>query len=130
MPRITLSGAGSTVFAKTLIGDVLSFPELGDSTIVLHDIDEERLRTSTIVAERIRSSLGVSARIESTTDRERALDGADFAMTTINVGGYEPATVTDFEVPKRYGLRQTIGDTLGIGGIMRALRTIPVLLDI
>ena len=98
--------------------------------IVLHDIDEERLRTSAIVAERIKSSLGVSASIQLTTDRERALEGADFALTTINVGGYEPATVTDFEVPKRYGLRQTIGDTLGIGGIMRALRTIPVLMDI
>ena len=130
MPRITFIGAGSTVFAKTLIGDVLSFPELEDSTIVLHDIDEERLRTSTIVAERLKSSLGVGARIEATTDRERALDGADFALTTINVGGYEPATVTDFEVPRRHGLRQTIGDTLGIGGIMRALRTIPVLLEI
>ena len=130
MPRITFIGAGSTVFAKTLIGDVLSFPELEDSTIVLHDVDEERLRTSTIVAERLKSSLGVGARIEATTDRERALDGADFALTTINVGGYEPATVTDFEVPRRHGLRQTIGDTLGIGGIMRALRTIPVLLEI
>lgn len=130
MPTITFIGAGSTVFAKTLIGDVLAFPELEGSTIVLHDIDEERLRTSAIVAERIKSSLGVSASIQSTTDRERALEGADFALTTINVGGYEPATVTDFEVPKRHGLRQTIGDTLGIGGIMRALRTIPVLLDI
>ena len=130
MSKITFIGAGSTVFAKTLIGDVLSCPELADSTITLFDIDAERLDTSTIVAERIKSSLGVSARIEATTDRQRALDGADFALTTINVGGYEPATVTDFAVPKRFGLRQTIGDTLGIGGIMRALRTIPVLLDI
>ena len=130
MPKITFVGAGSTVFAKTLIGDVLSFPELADSTITLFDIDEDRLTTSAIVAERIRSSVGAVARIEATTDRQRALEGADFAVTTINVGGYEPATVTDFAVPKRFGLRQTIGDTLGIGGIMRALRTIPVLLDI
>src|SRR5690554_2511846 len=117
MTKITFIGAGSTVFAKTLIGDVLTFPKLSDSTIVLHDIDENRLRTSAIVAERIRSTLGVGAEIVATTDREEALDGADFALTTINVGGYDPATVTDFEVPKRYGLRQTIGDTLGIGGI-------------
>ena len=130
MPKITFIGAGSTVFAKTLIGDVLSYPELGESTITLFDIDEERLSTSAIVAQRIKDVLGVGANIEATTDRERALDGADFAITTINVGGFRPATVTDFEVPKRYGLRQTIGDTLGIGGIMRALRTIPVLLDI
>lgn len=130
MPKITFIGAGSTVFAKTLIGDALGFPELADSTITLFDIDEDRLSTSAAVAARIRDTLGVSARIEATTDRERALDGADFAITTINVGGYRPATRTDFEVPKRYGLRQTIGDTLGIGGIMRALRTIPVLVDI
>ncbi|HET8984698.1 MAG TPA: alpha-glucosidase/alpha-galactosidase [Trueperaceae bacterium] len=130
MTKVTFVGAGSTVFAKTLIGDVLTYPELSDCTIVLHDIDPVRLETSAVVAERIRGSLGVGARIEATTDRERALDGADFAVTTINVGGYEPATVTDFAIPKRYGLRQTIGDTLGIGGIMRALRTIPVLLDI
>lgn len=130
MTKIAFVGAGSTVFAKTLIGDVLTYPELADATIALHDIDAGRLETSAIVAERIRSSLGVGARIESTTDRVQALDGADFVVTTINVGGYEPATVTDFAIPKRYGLRQTIGDTLGIGGIMRALRTIPVLLDI
>lgn len=130
MTKITFVGAGSTVFAKTLIGDVLTYPELADCTISLHDIDAARLETSTIVAERIRSSLGVGASIEATTDREKALDGADFVVTTINVGGYEPATVTDFAVPTRYGLRQTIGDTLGIGGIMRGLRTIPALLDI
>ncbi|MDY7078154.1 MAG: alpha-glucosidase/alpha-galactosidase [Chloroflexota bacterium] len=131
MPKITLIGAGSTVFAKNLLGDILSFPELADSTISLHDIDEDRLRTSEIVACKVAQTLGVHPTIETTTDRRAALDGADYAICMIQVGGYEPATVTDFEVPKKkeYGLHQTIGDTLGIGGIMRGLRTIPVLLD-
>src|SRR6476469_909778 len=130
MPKITFIGAGSTVFAKNLIGDILSFPELAESTISLFDINEERLRTSSIVAERLAGRLGVHPTIEATTDRKRALDGADYAINMIQVGGYEPATVVDFEVPKRFGLRQTIGDTLGIGGIMRGLRTIPVLLSL
>ena len=129
MAKITFIGAGSTVFAKNLMGDILSFPELADSTITLFDIDSERLRTSEIVANKLSGSLGVKPTIESTTDRKRALDGADYAISMIQVGGYHPATVTDFEIPKKYGLRQTIADTLGIGGIMRGLRTIPVLLD-
>lgn len=129
MPVITFLGAGSTVFAKALMGDLLSRPELADARIRLFDIDPERLRLSEAVGRRIASELGVPARIETTTDRERALDGADYALNMIQVGGYRPSTVVDFEVPKRFGLRQTIGDTLGIGGIMRALRTIPVLLD-
>ncbi|MDZ7703520.1 MAG: alpha-glucosidase/alpha-galactosidase [Trueperaceae bacterium] len=128
-PKITLIGAGSTVFAKNLVGDILSFPELADATLTLFDIDEKRLELSTAVAHRIASKLGVDATIIPTTDRERALDGADYALNMIQVGGYRPATVTDFDIPKKFGLRQTIGDTLGIGGIMRALRTIPVLLD-
>ena len=129
-PKITLIGAGSTVFAKNLLGDILGYEELATSTITLFDIDEERLGTSELVARRVADALGVSgtATIEATTDRREALDGADYALNMIQVGGYDPCTVTDFEVPKRYGLRQTIGDTLGIGGIMRALRTIPVLL--
>lgn len=129
MPKIAFIGAGSTVFAKNLLGDILSFPELADSTISLHDIDPERLRTTEIVAHRITDTLDVHPTIEATTDRRRVLDGADYALNMIQVGGYEPATVTDFEIPKKYGLRQTIADTLGIGGIMRALRTIPVLLE-
>src|ERR1700751_5155253 len=127
--KITFIGAGSTVFAKNLIGDILSFPELSDSTICLFDIDENRLRTSEIVAQRIAQTLKAPAPIQATTDRARALDGAAYAINMIQVGGYRPCTVTDFEVPKRYGLRQTIGDTLGIGGILRALRTVPVLLE-
>jgi alpha-galactosidase len=128
--KITFIGAGSTVFAKNLIGDILSFPELADSSICLFDIDEERLKTSEVVARRIAQTLGSSATVEATTDRARALDGASYAINMIQVGGYRPCTVTDFEIPKRYGLRQTIADTLGIGGIMRGLRTIPVLIDI
>lgn len=130
MPKIAFIGAGSTVFAKNLLGDILSFPELAGSTISLMDIDPERLRTSEIVANKVAEALGARPQIEATTDRRRALDGADYAICMIQVGGYQPATVTDFEIPKKYGLRQTIADTLGIGGIMRGLRTIPVLLDI
>ena len=127
--KITFIGAGSTVFAKRLIGDILSFPELANSKICLHDIDENRLKTSEIVARRITQTLGAQSTVEVTTDRSRAFDGATYAINMIQVGGYRPCTVTDFEIPKRYGLRQTIADTLGIGGIMRAVRTIPVLID-
>ena len=130
MTKICFVGAGSTVFAKNLLGDILSFPELSAATIALHDIDSERLATSELVARRIAATLDVSPTIEATTDRRSALDGADYVITMFQVGGYEPATVTDFEIPKRFGLRQTIADTLGIGGIMRGLRTIPVLLDL
>jgi alpha-galactosidase len=129
MPKITFIGAGSTVFAKNLMGDILGYPELSDATISLFDIDERRLDLSHRIGQRIATTLGASPTFEVTTDRERALDGADYAINMIQVGGYEPATVIDFEIPKRYGLRQTIGDTLGIGGIMRALRTVPVLLE-
>lgn len=129
MAKIVMIGAGSTVFARNLIGDILSFPELADSTIALVDIDAERLRTSEIVAHRVAEALGAHPVIEATTDRRQALPGADYVINMIQVGGY-PAALVDFEIPKRYGLRQTIGDTLGIGGIMRALRTIPVLLEI
>jgi alpha-galactosidase len=130
MTKIAFIGAGSTVFAKNLMGDILSFPELTDSTISLMDIDPNRLRTSEGVAHKINEVLGANAIIEATTDRRAALDGADYAICMIQVGSYKPATVTDFDIPKKYGLRQTIADTLGIGGIMRALRTIPVLLEI
>jgi alpha-galactosidase len=129
MPKITFLGAGSTVFAKNLLGDILSLPELATSTVSLFDIDADRLRTSEIVARRTADVVGARPCIEATTDRRAALDGADYALAMFQVGGYRPGTVIDFEIPKRYGLRQTIADTLGIGGIMRGLRTIPVLLD-
>ena len=129
MPKITLVGAGSTVFAKNLLGDILSFPELAESTITLFDIDAERLHTSDIVAHKVAEAVGAHPIVESTTERRRALDGADYVISMFQVAGYKPGTVIDFEIPKKYSLRQTIADTLGIGGIMRGLRTIPVLLD-
>ena len=130
MPKIAFIGAGSTVFAQNLIGDILGFDALRDTTtLALMDVDEQRLRTSEVVAHRVAEALGSSAHVEATTDRRAALDGAEYVITMMQVGGYRPATVTDFEIPKRYGLRQTIADTLGVGGIMRGLRTIPVLLD-
>jgi alpha-galactosidase len=103
--KITFIGAGSTVFAKNLIGDILSFPELADSKICLFDINEERLKTSEVVARRIAQTLGASAAVEVTADRSRALDGASYVINMIQVGGYRPCTVTDFEIPKRYGLQ-------------------------
>jgi alpha-galactosidase len=127
MAKIAFVGAGSTVFAKNLLGDILSFPELAGSQIALMDIDEARLNTTRLVAERIAGAVGAHPTILATTDRRRALEGADYAISMFQVGGYRPSTVIDFEIPKKYGLRQTIADTLGIGGIMRALRTIPVL---
>ena len=129
MPKITFIGAGSTVFAQNLMGDILSYPELATATISLHDIDEERLRVSEVVAHKVAETLDVHPTIEATANRLAALDGADYAISMFQVGGYKPSTVVDFEIPKKYGLRQTIADTLGIGGIMRGLRTIPVLLD-
>ena len=129
-PKITFVGAGSTVFAKNLIGDILSFPELAGSHLCLYDIDPDRLATSEVVATKVAHALGATATVTATTDRRRALEGASYVLTMIQVAGYKPGTVIDFEIPKRYGLRQTIADTLGIGGIMRGLRTIPVMLDI
>lgn len=127
MPRIALIGAGSTVFAKNLLGDILSFPELADSHIALMDIDEERLSTSEVVARKVAKAVNACPTITTHTDRRAALDGADYAINMIQVAGYKPGTEIDFEVARRYGLRQTIADTLGIGGIMRGLRTIPVM---
>ncbi|MBN3761644.1 alpha-glucosidase/alpha-galactosidase [Burkholderia sp. Ac-20365] len=128
--KIALIGAGSTVFARNLLGDILGYPELANASIALHDIDERRLELSALVASRVAGHLKASPEIVATTDRIRALDGADYVLNLIQVGGYKPATVIDFEIPKRYGLEQTIGDTIGIGGIMRGLRTIPVMLDL
>jgi len=128
MPKICLVGAGSTVFAQNILGDVLSTPSEQDYVISLFDIDPERLRTSEIVARRICDALTLKkVHIEATLDRREAMKGSDFVILMMQVGGYKPATVTDFDIPKKYGLRQTIADTLGIGGIFRGLRTIPVL---
>src|SRR5258706_11802695 len=130
MAKIAFIGAGSTVFARNLLGDILGHDELAESEIALFDIDAERLATSELVARRVADALDAPAKISATTDRRAALDSADYAINMIQVGGYEPSTAIDFEVPKQFGLRQTIADTLGIGGIMRGLRTIPVMLDI
>jgi alpha-galactosidase len=127
--RIAFIGAGSTVFARNLLQDLFTFPELHDATIALMDINPERLADTEGVAKRLAAAAGAHPTIEATTDLRQALAGADYAINMIQVGGYRPSTVIDFEIPTRYGLRQTIGDTLGIGGIMRALRTIPVMLD-
>ncbi len=125
MKKIAFIGAGSTVFMKNLIGDALLRPALADAHIALMDIDAARLEESALVARKLVTSLGAGARVTATTDRRAALDGADFVIVAFQIGGYKPCTVTDFEIPKAYGLRQTIADTLGVGGIMRGLRTVP-----
>lgn len=131
MPKISFLGAGSTIFAKNLMGDILGYPEFkgDDVTFSLHDINADRLHTSKVVAHKLADYMDASPKIEATLDRRESLDGADYAICMVQVGGYKPSTVIDFEIPKKYGLRQTVGDTLGIGGIMRSLRTIPVMLD-
>ena len=123
--KIAFIGAGSTVFMKNIVGDVLQRPSLAGATIALMDPSKTRLDESAIVAGKLIRTLGVKAKVETTSDRRRALTGADFVVVAFQIGGYEPCTVTDFEVPKKYGLRQTIADTLGVGGIMRGLRTVP-----
>ena len=124
-PRIAFIGAGSTVFMKNIIGDVLQRKALSGATIALMDINAERLKESEIVAGKIISTLGVKAIVETHSNQRKALEKADFVVVAFQIGGYEPCTVTDFEVPKKYKLRQTIADTLGVGGIMRGLRTVP-----
>ncbi|MGO4642058.1 alpha-glucosidase/alpha-galactosidase [Mesorhizobium sp. 2RAF45] len=124
-PRITFIGAGSTVFMKNIVGDVLQRPALSGATIALMDINPQRLEESAIVVNKLIATLGVKAKAETYSDQRKALAGADFVVVAFQIGGYEPCTVTDFEVPKKYGLRQTIADTLGVGGIMRGLRTVP-----
>ena len=129
-PRIAFIGAGSTVFMKNIIGDILQRKATSAATIALMDINPERLKESEIVAGKLISTLGVKAKIEVHSNQRKALDKANFVVTAFQVGGYEPCTVTDFEVPKKYKLRQTIADTLGVGGIMRGLRTVPHLWSI
>ena len=128
--KLTFLGAGSTVFARNVIGDCMSTEALRDSVFALYDIDGERIEESRTILEAIRKNCGGYGRIEcyvGEENRKEALRGADFVVNAIQVGGYDPCTIIDFEIPKKYGLQQTIGDTLGIGGIMRALRTIPVM---
>jgi len=132
MAKITFMGAGSTVFARNVLGDCLCSPILAESEIALYDIHEGRLKESETIIKAINKGLGNKATIKSylgVENRREALCNSDFVVNAIQVGLYDPCTITDFEIPKKYGLRQTISDTLGIGGIMRALRTIPVLKD-
>ena len=129
--KITFMGAGSTIFARNVIGDCMCTPCLCESEFALYDIDEQRLKESEIILSAINRNINEGkAKIKTylgEENRKDALRGASFVVNAIQVGGYEPCTVTDFEIPKKYGLRQTIADTMGIGGIMRALRTIPVM---
>ena len=131
MIKITFMGAGSTVFARNVLGDCMCTPALRESEIALYDIDEKRLEDSRIILSAINHNVNEDRAVIKTylgaENRKDALRDADFVVNAIQVGGYEPCTVTDFEIPKKYGIKQTIADTLGIGGIMRALRTIPVL---
>ena len=132
MIKITFMGAGSTVFLRNVLGDCIYTDALKGMEIALYDIDGQRLEQSAAILEAINKGNGCPASIRSylgAENRRKALSGADFVINAIQVCGYDPCTITDFEIPKKYGLRQTIGDTLGIGGIMRALRTIPVLED-
>ena len=131
--KITFMGAGSTVFARNVLGDCMCTPALREAEIALYDIDKQRLEDSEIILRAINKNVNES-RAKITTylgveNRKDALRGASFVVNAIQVGLYDPCTITDFEIPKKYGLRQTIADTLGIGGIMRGLRTIPVLED-
>jgi alpha-galactosidase len=129
MPRIVLVGAGSVEFTRNLLGDILSYPELRDAEIVLHDIDPDRLDTAERMARWTADVLGAAPRVRGSLDRRDALAGADVVINTIQVGGAR-ATQVDFDIPGRYGLRYTINDTINVGGVLRGLRTIPVVLGI
>ena len=129
MAKITIIGAGSVVFTRNLTSDILLAPALQDSTISLMDIDPERLEIARALVQKMVDTRGLPARVEATVDRRAALAGADFVITTIQVGGLE-AYELDIEIPRSYGVGQCVGDTLGPGGVFRGLRTIPVLLDI
>ena len=130
MIKLTIIGAGSTVFTKNIVTDLLTLDSFKSMNIALMDINEDRLKTTHELINVVAQKLSAKPTIETFTDRKMALKGADFVQSTIQVGGYKPSTIIDFEIPQQFGLKQTIADTLGIGGIMRGLRTIPVLLDI
>lgn len=129
MSKITFLGAGSTVFAKNVLGDVMQTAALQGFEIALFDIDHERLADSENILLNLKRTSGSTCEIIAYKDRKEALRGAKYVINAIQVGGYDPCTITDFEIPKKYGLRQTIADTVGIGGVFRNLRTIPVMLD-
>lgn len=129
MSKITFLGAGSTIFAKNLLGDCMQVEALKGFEFALYDIDLERLEDSSRILNQLKENVGANLVIRSYTDRKQALQDAKYVINAIQVGGYKPSTVIDFSIPKKYGLHQTIGDTVGIGGIFRSLRTIPVMLE-
>ncbi|OJT68035.1 alpha-galactosidase MelA [Bacillus licheniformis] len=129
MTKIAFIGAGSTIFAKNVLGDCLMVPAVNGFEFALYDIDPKRLKESKDMLEHLKNRYNDTVSIRAYDDRKEALAGAKYVINAIQVGGYKPGTVIDFEIPKKYGLKQTIADTVGIGGIFRALRTIPVLLD-
>ena len=124
-PKIAFIGAGSTVFMKNIVGDVLQWKALKRAHFSLMDIDQQRLLESELVFNKLVSSLEVQATCSVHSDQKEALREANFVVVAFQIGGFEPCTITDFEIPKKFGLRQTIADTIGIGGIMRGLRTVP-----
>lgn len=128
MPRIAFIGAGSVVFAQHLLGDILSFPELAESEIALMDIDPERLKVAEAMAHKVAEAVGAHPKVTAHSERKPALAGCDYVLNMVQIGTY-PSTLVDFNVPKKYGLKQTIADTLGIGGIFRSLRTIPFMIE-
>ena len=125
MARIAFIGAGSTIFMRNILGDCLHFEALRDAEFALMDIDPQRMAESAQVARRMIATMGTGATVCTTTVQREAIAGADFVVTCFQIGGYRPSTVIDFDIPRQYGLRQTIADTLGVGGIMRGLRTVP-----
>lgn len=127
MSKITFLGAGSTVFAKNILGDCMTVDALQNFEFALFDINQERLQDSEMMLKNMKSNMDSNVTIKAYQDRKEALRGAKYVINAIQVGGYDPCTITDFEIPKKYGLRQTIADTIGIGGIFRNLRTIPVM---
>ncbi|WP_332633326.1 alpha-glucosidase/alpha-galactosidase [Halalkalibacter flavus] len=129
MSKITFIGAGSTIFAKNVLGDCMFVPALNGFEFALHDIDETRLKDSEQMLLNLTRKYNPSIKVKAYLDRKEALTGAKYVINAVQIGGYEPSTVIDFEIPKKYGLRQTIADTIGIGGLFRSLRTIPVLFD-
>ena len=129
MTKIAMIGAGSVVFVKNLLTDILSLPSLKECEIALHDIDSERLETAGMMARWTAEQFDAKATITEHSDRRRCLEGADFVINMVQIGMHE-ATLLDFDIPRKYGLKQTIADTVGIGGIFRGLRTIPFMLDL
>ena len=124
-PKITFIGAGSSVFMKNIVGDILQRESLAGAEVRLMDINPQRLEESAIIAGKLVQTLGVPATVKTFSNQREALDGTNFIVVCFQIGGYEPSTVVDFEIPKKYNLRQTIADTLGVGGIMRGIRTVP-----